>query len=552
MDDPLPFPPPLDKSVPGLCSRCGLLTDLEALNEHVSSSVWSRLSAVVERFLSHNHPLPSETRKEIASSLEPNATLLEKVEEAVNRLSELLDGLKATRDSLADRVQRSRAVLHPLRVLPDECLSNIFSQCVTPIEDHDDNFLRIVPPRINPWAVTLVSRHWRDVAFDTPEIWSNIVIFFTEPIDQVAWEPSVLSALNLFLTRSATHPLNVFIYSAYHVPMNLHPLLQGAMAHCRRWKRLYVNVPAKTFTFLQQIYHNLPILEHVFIEYSAIDHSPLWQDSVQSAMEWDSFSLATDLRSICTSPMIIQDMFGYCPQFAHRIKKYRSIFSNPDELRDPPFPLTPFMHLRALRRLRNLEDWTALCLFDNGWLSAKDDVAFEEEGGTVVMDALRSIRVKETAPYLGAIAQVLDRMSVPSLAELTLEGDLDDSCISSVISFIDRSDCADKLKILTLIDTGDNRGARPLIPLLHKLPSLRELGLQYTSLPPPPPPPLPTQVNLMNDEVDLLSLPGEVLPKGLEILVLSDESGLDESILDGVRDARPGLKVMKVDKLEVR
>jgi hypothetical protein len=38
----------------------------------------------------------------------------------------------------------------------------------------------------------------------------------------------------------------------------------------------------------------------------------------------------------------------------------------------------------------------------------------------------------------------------------------------------------------------------------------------------------------------------------LEILVLSDETGLDESILDGVRDARPGLKVRKVDKLEVR
>ena len=101
---------------------------------------------------------------------------------------------------------------------------------------------------------------------------------------------------------------------------------------------------------------------------------------------------------------------------------------------------------------------------------------------------------------------------------------------------------------MTLVDTGHNRGATPLVPLLSKLPSLIELDLQYTSLPPPP----PAQINLMDDEVDLLSVAEQVLPKWLEILVLSDETGLDGSILDGVRDARPELKVRKVDRLEVR
>ena len=72
------------------------------------------------------------------------------------------------------------------------------------------------------------------------------------------------------------------------------------------------------------------------------------------------------------------------------------------------------------------------------------------------------------------------------------------------------------------------------------------------SLPPPPPPPLPAHISLIDDEVDLLSLAEEVLPKGLKILTLSDETGPDDSILEGVRNVRPGLKIRMVDKLEVR
>ena len=44
----------------------------------------------------------------------------------------------------------------------------------------------------------------------------------------------------------------------------------------------------------------------------------------------------------------------------------------------------------------------------------------------------------------------------------------------------------------------------------------------------------------------------DVLRKGLEILVLSNETRLDESTLDGVRDARPGLNIRKVDRLEIK
>jgi hypothetical protein len=556
MDDPLPFPPPPDEPVPGLCSQCGLLTDLEALNERLSSTISSKLSAIVDKFLSCNHPLPSETREEIASSLEPSTTLLGTVDEAVSQLSKLLDSLQATRDSLADRVQRSRFVLHPLRTLPAECLSNVFSHCITHVEGQDDDLLFGIPPQLlanDPWTLSRISRHWRDVAVNTPKIWSNVVIIIYEAAEQAYWEPYCLSSLNLLLTRSAAYPLNVVIHSMYDFSMN-HPLLQGVMAHCQRWRRLYLNIRFTTFTFLQQIYHNLPVLEHLFFEFWGTDYnSALSQISEQIAPEWDNFNLATNLRSICILPRIIQDTFGYCPQFANRIKKYRTVFCGPDRLYDPPFPFIPRIHLQDLRKLPNLEDWTAMCWFDDEWPSATDNMEFEEERGIVVMNALRSIRIKEKEEYWGAIAQVLDHMSVPSLSELVLEGDLDEDCISSVIDFIDRSHCAHKIQTLTLIDAGHNHGATPFIPLLSKLPCLIELGLQYTSLPPPPPPPpLLAQINLMDDEVDLLSLAEKVLPKGLEILVLSDEIGLDVSILDGVSDARPRLKVRKVDKLEIK
>jgi hypothetical protein len=555
MDDPLPFPPPpQDNWVPGSCSHCGLLTDLDPLNDHLDSLLSSRVSAAVDRFLSNNHPLPSETREEIASSLDPNAALLEQVDEAVTQLSDLLNGLKATRDALADRVQRSRSVLHPLRILPNECLSNIFSLCITHLEGQDDNLVWSIPPQItanDPWALTLVSRHWRDVALNTPKVWSNVALAFHAPTSQTSWQPSWLSILNLHLTRSATHPLNVLIYSRYSLSMD-HPLVQGVFAHCQRWERLYLNVPIETFAFLEQIYHNLPRLKHLFIYYTALDLNTLQHSERIAAAKWGNFKLAMNLRSICIAPHILRDTFEHCPQFASRIKKYRTLFCDPSELPTPPLPFTPSIHLQALRKLPNLEDWTAMCLFDDGWPSAADDEQFREEGGMVGISSLRSVHLKEKEGYWGAITQVLDRMSVPALSEFALEGNLDEHCISSVIDFIDRSDCTHQIQTLTLIDTGRNRGATPFVPLLSKLPSLIELGLQYTSLPPPPPPPLPTLVNLLDDEVDLLSLAGEVLPKGLKNLILSDEMGLDNSILDGIKDARPGLTVRKMDTLEVR
>jgi hypothetical protein len=550
MDDPLPFPPLPREPVPGSCSKCGLLADVEALKESISSTVSSRLSTVVARFLSNNYPIPSKTREEIAASLEPNAWLLEKVDEAVIQLSDLLESLKTTREALADRVQRSQFVLHPLRTLPDECLSNIFLRSIAHLEDQDDELVGNALPQIltnNPWALTRVSRHWRDVAINTPKLWSNIVLFITDAAGKTRWEPSKLSAFNLMLTRSATHPLNVIIISVYRFSMN-HPLLQGVMAHSQRWRRLHIGIPITAFTFLQQIYHTLPLLEHLFITYSVIDRATLSHDVERIAREWDNFNLAKNLCSIGTHPKTIQDTFTYCPQFANQIKKYRSVFRHPDTLPAPPFPLTPSMHLRALRKLPNLEYWTALCLFENGWPSAKGAMEFEEEGGIVVMNALASICIKETEDYRGAIAQVLDHISAPSLSELTLEGDLGGGCISSVINFMGRSDCIHEIKTLTLIDIGHNRGAVTLIPLLSKLLFLTELGLQYVSLPPPP----PAQISLMDDEVDLLSLAEEVLPKGLKTLVLSDETELDDGILEGVKDARPGLKIRMVDKLEVR
>jgi hypothetical protein len=553
MDDPLPFPLPPDESIAGLCSKCGFFTGREALKEYISesSAISSRLSAVVDRFLSNNHPIPSDTREEISSSLEQDAALLEKVDEAVSQLSELLDGIKAIRDSLADRVRRSRSVLHPLRILPDECLFNIFSHCITYVEGQDDDLLTGIPSQLfanDPWTLTRISRHWRAVSLNTPRIWSNVVIIINEAAEQTFWEPYSLTALNLLLTRSATYPLNVVIHSMYSFSMK-HPLIQGVMAHCQRWRRLYLNIPITTFTFLQQIYHNLHILEHLFIEYSIIDQNALRQDTERSATEWDNFNLARNLWSICISPRIIQESFDYSPHFAHQIKKYRTVFCDPDRLPAPPFPFAPSMHLRALRKLPNLVDWTAFCLLDDEWPSVTDCVDFEEEGGLLVMNVLTSIRMKEKEHYWGAIAQVLDRMCAPLLSKLAFEGNLDEGCISSIIDFIDRSDCTHKIQNLTLIDTGHNRGAMTFIPLLSKLSSLRELDLQYTSLPPPPPPPAGTDT--MDEEVDLLSTV-EVLPGGLEILVLSDRTELNDSILDGVKDARPGLKVRMVDMLEVK
>jgi hypothetical protein len=525
----------------GLCSQCGHLTDLKVLIDRASSLASPSVDALVDTYSQTNDPLPSDARKEISSHVDFNLALLKQTEESIAQLSELLSGLKSVRDEVEIRVENSRSILHPIRILPNDCVSTIFTHCVTQPEGFDEymNPTQSLPDssktslwtEFMSWSLSQVSRHWRQVALASPEIWSHVSILICEPHDSTPWDISSLALLNLQLTRSASHPLNVAIRSNV-IFSYFHPLFQGILFHSQRWKHLYVSLPPTSFTIFRQVYRILPQLQHLCVEYKQTLNETIDFDSLRA--ELDNFGSAPKLHSISIDANLLasQTSSNALPTLTRGITRYRVYPSRIVDMTS----LYPATYLNALKHLPNLRSWSALCTY-NSWHPSAQGL------GLIMLDMkdLTSITLREDLTLnwsIGAMKQIMENLKAPALQQLSLEGDLNETCISSVVEFVERSECT--LKKLTLVDAAENPGGTSLLPLLETASSLVELSLQYGS------------VWMSDADGDLLVNPGEALPPTLEILTLSDETELDQALLDGVKTARPLLKIRRAERITLR
>src|SRR5690606_5900044 len=82
------------------------------------------------------------------------------------RLSELL----READQLRRTIAHQQSSPSPLRLLPTELLVRILRLVIVPgmVIQYDETRA--------PWNVGAVSRHWRDVLYSTPELWTAIEI----------------------------------------------------------------------------------------------------------------------------------------------------------------------------------------------------------------------------------------------------------------------------------------------------------------------------------------------------------------------------------------
>ena len=85
-----------------------------------------------------------------------------------------------------------------VRSLPPELLSQIFISCLP------EN--PCFSPLFSPLLLTQVCHYWRVVALETHELWSTVMIR-----NHAMKRRGILSLLNLWLERSGTRPLDVFL-----------------------------------------------------------------------------------------------------------------------------------------------------------------------------------------------------------------------------------------------------------------------------------------------------------------------------------------------------
>ncbi|KAJ7160142.1 hypothetical protein C8R46DRAFT_363679 [Mycena filopes] len=167
-------------------------------------------SPFADKLATNYAPSDSEIQ-EINSFLKGPLAELAVLEAQIEETQAVLDRLSAQREALTGEINAHRALLSPMRHLPQEILQEIFIACLPTTHN------ALMHPDYAPLLLGLVCRHWRSVAHSTPRLWSSLHIAslsdVNEPERPMAALMPLTSALagviDAWLERSRTCPLSI-------------------------------------------------------------------------------------------------------------------------------------------------------------------------------------------------------------------------------------------------------------------------------------------------------------------------------------------------------
>ncbi|THU92377.1 hypothetical protein K435DRAFT_613542, partial [Dendrothele bispora CBS 962.96] len=125
----------------------------------------------------------------------------------IARLEMAISSLKHKRANLKRYLANYSSLLSPIRHLPPEILTLVFLfLCREPINEFDNSNLNIVLPAFN---LSRVCATWRQVALNTPAIWSNVLFDLKKRFCFQKKIKLTSSFIRLWLERSSQVPLNL-------------------------------------------------------------------------------------------------------------------------------------------------------------------------------------------------------------------------------------------------------------------------------------------------------------------------------------------------------
>ncbi|KAF9016240.1 hypothetical protein BDZ89DRAFT_962086, partial [Hymenopellis radicata] len=154
-----------DTSAVGLCANCTLLlVPPKEANE-------TRTPRVTELLHQNQPPLDRET-SDLRRVLQNTPIVLQDLDQKIAWARKTLDNLLSARNQAQSHFEDAEAILHPLPRVPNEVLSEVFRNCIQIVQDPCDYFFDSLNPRRAPWVLTHVCRRWRQLALQSPRLWT--------------------------------------------------------------------------------------------------------------------------------------------------------------------------------------------------------------------------------------------------------------------------------------------------------------------------------------------------------------------------------------------
>ncbi|KAF8195629.1 hypothetical protein K438DRAFT_1826258, partial [Mycena galopus ATCC 62051] len=130
-------------------------------------------------------PSDSETLEIRALLVDPEAQLA-RIDAQIKEVENTLDQLKTQRASLRQPIDAHRALISPIRRIPQDVLIEIFLSCLP--SEHN----AIIDPAEAPLVLGRICRYWKSIAYSTPMLWSSLHI---PSLDHLHMSANMLSGL---------------------------------------------------------------------------------------------------------------------------------------------------------------------------------------------------------------------------------------------------------------------------------------------------------------------------------------------------------------------
>ncbi|KAJ7760123.1 hypothetical protein DFH07DRAFT_442044, partial [Mycena maculata] len=149
-----------------------------------------------------------------------------------------------------------------MNAVPVEIIRHIFKMSLPSREEAIDK------GRISlldtPWVLTLVSPLWRDIALGTPSLWSFITIVI-QPFTR-SWIRFPIRGLELQISRSGVHPLQVVFFSEIPGYTTADQLFRTLVESCDRWETLDLRCTQRLESgSLDRMRGRLPLLREMHV-----------------------------------------------------------------------------------------------------------------------------------------------------------------------------------------------------------------------------------------------------------------------------------------------
>ncbi|KAJ7457168.1 hypothetical protein B0H11DRAFT_2063087, partial [Mycena galericulata] len=194
----------------------------------------------------------------VHSVLSKTGARLAYLDDEISRLrdrSRLLQ-LEEERALLSNYHARNRGVVSPLRRMPPEVLSEIFSWTLLP-STAAAALSCSFDKTTSPWVLTHINSRWREIAIATPSLWSRVLIDYPYP--------STLDLVEIQVQRA--HQLCIYFFGGHTYDEQEIEIFSFLSEHSSRWETLSVGLTSQLVPLLPAIRDRLPSLTKLWIQW---------------------------------------------------------------------------------------------------------------------------------------------------------------------------------------------------------------------------------------------------------------------------------------------